>query len=133
MECWVLPLKKKNNKQTWLCDATLKIKKSESLKIKVEKKKNPVKEVNPFLFLPLEKNILGTMKFKWQGEKKIKGNLNKFCLGNFVFEGAEIQMRFYRVAVNTPSNSAILGTAGIPSKHMEFPPPASTHTLKNNN
>lgn len=65
-------------------------------------------------------------------EKKIKGNLNKSCLGIFLFEGEEIQVRFHRVAVNTPSNSAILRTAGIPSQHMEFLPPALTHTLKNN-
>lgn len=57
--------------------------------------------------------------------KKIKGNLT-----DFVFEGAEIQLSFPRVAVNILSNSAILGVAGIPSKHMEFTPPALTHTLK---
>lgn len=65
--------------------------------------------------------------------KNIKGNLNKFCLGNFVFEGAEIKLSCYRVAVNIPSNSAVLATAGIPSKHVEFTPPAVTHTLKDNN
>lgn len=62
--------------------------------------------------------------------EKIKGNLNKSCLENFVFKGAEIKLSFYRVAVNIPSNSAIVGTAGILSKHMEFTPPALTHMLK---